>query len=302
MHALALIVLFATTPGGMQPVAAVAKAADHPAVHPAAAPAVARAPTRRAPAVAAHAHAAKAPARVVQRTRHALRKAQPRVLQPQRHAPKPKTHARKVEYPPVEMFAANLHERFLLRPYDAHGRPRKAVDRELTRFLRCWHTGRQHRVDPRLAKVIYAVGRHFPGKRLELYSGYRPRKFCTRQHSRHLTASAIDFRIPGVRNETLVAWLRERFHPAGVGYYPNGIHVHLDVDRDHDTFWIDSGDEPRKDSGPLVAVGDTAPSSIEATADEPVEMTAIPGPADPGIEIFDDDLPPPPSLDPAIPE
>jgi uncharacterized protein YcbK (DUF882 family) len=265
MHALALIVLFATTPGGMQPAAAVDS--------------------------------------VTQKT---LKKSQPRVMSPQKHAPKPKARARKAEYPPVEMFAANLRERFLLRPFDEHGRPRKTVDRELTRFLRCWHTGKQHKVDSRLAKVVYAMGRHFPGKRIELYSGYRPRKYCTREHSRHLTASAIDFRIPGVRNEALVAWLRERFHPVGVGYYPGGVHVHLDVDRARDTFWIDNGDEPRRDSRPLVAVGDTAPSAIEATADEPVEMTAIPGPSDPGadpqIEIFDDDLPPPPAVDPAIPE
>lgn len=244
MQLLLSIVLFATTPGGMQPV-------------------------------------------------------KPRVLTPQRHAPKPRTKARKAEYPPVEMFAVNLRERFLLRPYDALGKARKSVDKELARFMRCWHTGKQHKVNPRLAQVVYAMGRHFPGKRIELYSGYRPRKYCTLAHSRHLTASAIDFRIPGVKNESVISWLRERFHPVGVGYYPNGVHVHLDVDRDHDTYWIDSGDTPRRDPRPLAAVGDTAPSSIEATADEPVEMTA---PADPAIDLDEQPLPPPPAVDPAIPE
>jgi uncharacterized protein YcbK (DUF882 family) len=251
---LKLIILFATTPGGMQPAALIP----------------------------------------------AAKRAQPRIAAPHGHAPKPKARARKAEYPPVEMFAVNLGERFQLRPYDGAGKPRKTVDKELTRFMRCWHTGKQHKVDSRLAKVVYQMGRHFPGKRIELYSGYRPKKYCTLAHSRHLTASAIDFRIPGVKNEAVIAWLRERFHPVGVGYYPNGVHVHLDVDRVKDTYWIDSGDAPRKDPRPLAAVGDTAPSAIEATADEPVEMTA---PADPTPGTPDtSELPPPPMVDPAIAE
>jgi uncharacterized protein YcbK (DUF882 family) len=242
MQLLTLIVLLATTPGGIQPLSA---------------------PTK---------------------------KVQSRVLVPKKRAPAAKTATRKPAFPAIEMFAVNLHERFLLRPYDAQGRPRKTVSQELTRFLRCWHTGRQHKVDPRLARVVYQVGRHWPGKRIEVYSGFRPRKYCTRPHSRHLTASAIDFRIPGVRNEEVVAWLRQTFHPAGVGYYPNGVHVHLDVDRVRDTYWIDSGDAPTRDPAPLAAVGDTAPAQIEATADEPVEVAAAP----------EDSLPPPPEVDPIL--
>ncbi|MGZ3405813.1 MAG: D-Ala-D-Ala carboxypeptidase family metallohydrolase, partial [Polyangia bacterium] len=87
------------------------------------------------------------------------------------------------------------------------------------------------------------VGRHFAGHRVEVYSGYRSRAYCTRAHSRHLTASAVDFRVDGVPNDELVKWLRATFHPSGVGYYPNGVHVHLDLDRARDTYWVDAGDD-----------------------------------------------------------
>jgi uncharacterized protein YcbK (DUF882 family) len=217
-------------------------------------------------------------------------KAQARIRSPLKRPPQA---SHKPSYPAVELYAVNLHETLRWRPVDDRGRPRKGADKELTRFLRCWHTGKQHRVDNRLGKVLYAVARHFPGHRLEVYSGFRPKAFCTRDHSRHLTASAIDFHIPGVRNEKLIGWLRETFHPVGVGYYPNGVHVHLDVDRLRDTYWVDAGDAPAPEAArPMVEIGDTAPGSIEATSDEPVEASA------PAEAITDD----PPEADPGIPE
>jgi len=212
-------------------------------------------------------------------------KVQARILQPKRtQAPPPARRS----YPAVDLFAVNLDESLRWRPVDDKGRPRKGADQELTRFLRCWHTGAQHRVDARLGKVLYQVARHFPGKRIEVYSGYRPKKYCTRAHSRHLTASAIDFRIPGVKNEALVDWLRATFHPAGVGYYPNGVHVHLDVDRLRDTYWIDPGDAPPPADAPIAAPRDTAPADVEGASDEAANVL-------PRLEPLD-----PPSVDPAI--
>jgi uncharacterized protein YcbK (DUF882 family) len=206
-----------------------------------------------------------------------------RIMKPVKRAMS-KPSRRRPSYPPVELFAANLGETLQFRPYDERGRVRKGADRELARLLRCRQTGARHQVPRRLAEVIYSVSRHYPGRRIEIFSGYRPQKYCTRAHSRHLTASAIDFRIPGVKNESLIAWLRSTFHPLGVGYYPNGVHVHLDVDRDRDTYWIDTGDAPAPAATPM-AIGDTAPTSVEATADEPVEELApTPRPTDPAPE------------------
>jgi uncharacterized protein YcbK (DUF882 family) len=212
---------------------------------------------------------------------------QARILQPTHR--KPATVRRTVSFPAIELHAVNLNESLRWRPVDDKGKPRKSADKELTRFLRCWHTGQQHRVDARLGRVLYQVARHYPGHRIEIFSGFRPRKYCTRQHSRHLTASAIDFRIDGVKNETLIAWLRETFHPAGVGYYPNGVHVHLDVDRMHDTYWIDAGDAPSKSERLLAEVGDTAPADLEATGDEAANTNL------PRLEPSE-----PPAVDPAL--
>jgi uncharacterized protein YcbK (DUF882 family) len=137
------------------------------------------------------------------------------------HAP---ARLKRPTFPPVALYGPNLNESLRFRPYDDRGRPRKAALGELTHFLRCRHTGRQRRVDPRLMRALYTVGRHYAGHRIEVYSGYRPRAYCTRAHSRHLTASAVDFHVDGVDNDELVRWLRATFHPAGVGYYPNGVH------------------------------------------------------------------------------
>jgi uncharacterized protein YcbK (DUF882 family) len=255
--------------------------------------------------------------------------AQARIAKPLQRAPAkaqptPSVARRKSSapaYPAVELHAVNLNESLLFRPYDANGKPRKGADKELTRLLRCWHTGKQHRVDARLGRVLYEVGRHYAGHRVEIFSGYRPKAYCTRAHSRHLTASAIDFRVVGVKNEALVAWLRGRFHPVGVGYYPNGIHVHLDVDRAQDAYWVDAGDAPSPNGapkGPLVALAGGGPgqplgrpvalADVEATADEALaagvaavlEASAAELPAPSAPSSLSSLLGEPPSVDPGF--
>lgn len=182
------------------------------------------------------------------------------------HAP---ARLKRPTFPPVPLYGPNLNESLRFRPYDDHGRARKAALGELTHFLRCRHTGKQRRVDPRLMRALYTVGRHFAGHRIEVYSGYRPRAFCTRAHSRHLNASAVDFAVEGVDNEELVRWLRATFHPAGVGYYPNGVHVHLDLDRARDTYWVDAGDDTREPADADAAAAVALPAAPEAVDFEP---------------------------------
>ncbi len=145
-------------------------------------------------------------------------------------------------FAPVELVAAARQERLAFRPFDDRGRPRRRAQKELTHLLRCPHTGAEHPVDQRLGPVLYRMGRHF-GHEVVIFSGYRPPQLSTVPHSRHLTAAAIDFQIRGVRNESVVRWLRESIHPLGVGFYPEGVHVHLDVDRRRDTYWIGHGSD-----------------------------------------------------------
>src|SRR5215467_1229175 len=86
-------------------------------------------------------------------------------MQPRLRTPikRPATKVARQKFPAVELAAVNLNETLRWRPFDDAGRARKAAAGELTRILRCWHTGRTHKVDPRLGRVLYQVARHFPG-------------------------------------------------------------------------------------------------------------------------------------------
>jgi LysM repeat protein len=90
---------------------------------------------------------------------------------------------------------------------------------------------------PRLAQLLQHVADEFPGKRLEIISGQRPRKATQKNESLHNKGQAIDFRVEGVPNARLVAFVRS-FDSVGVGYYPNSVFIHLDT-RTKDGYWID---------------------------------------------------------------
>lgn len=212
------------------------------------------------------------------------------------HPVKPtrKQSATRVRYPAVTLVGAHLGETLQYRPYDDRGRPRRDAARALERLLRCRQTGARHRLHPRLGDALYQIARRFAGHRVEIYSGYRPRAYCNRAHSRHMTGSAIDFHVAGVRNEQVIAYLRKTFHPAGVGFYPHGVHVHLDLERRVDTYWVDPGPPASDPAIAAPAARDTAPlPALPAEEDEVAEPVALP--AAPAV------LGEPPSTDPTLP-
>jgi len=140
---------------------------------------------------------------------------------------------------PVELFALNGKETLYLRLRDDRGRPLKGVQRRFDHFLRCHHTNVQHAMNPRLVRLLYQVGRHYPGRRVEVVSGYRHPTVAKNPRSPHMQGLACDFRIAGVRNQDLRDYLRRSYEKVGVGYYPNSSFVHLDVRKDRSAFWID---------------------------------------------------------------
>lgn len=77
---------------------------------------------------------------------------------------------------------------------------------------------------PRLLQVLQAIAERFPGRAVEIISGYRPNEGA----SRHAHARALDLRLHGVANEDLRDFARSIPH-TGVGYYPNSVFVHVDV-------------------------------------------------------------------------
>jgi len=140
---------------------------------------------------------------------------------------------------PVELYAINGREVLYLRLRDDRGRPLKGVQRRFDHFLRCHHTNVQHAMNPRLVRLLYQVGRHYPGRRLEVVSGYRHPTVAKNPRSPHMQGLACDFRIAGVRNQDLRDYLRRSYEKVGVGYYPYSSFVHLDVRKDRSAFWID---------------------------------------------------------------
>lgn len=169
-------------------------------------------------------------------------------------APKKKKLSR---YAAVELYQINTKETLQLRFQDDRGRPIKGWQKRFDKFMRCHVTGAVHKMDARLAQLLYKTARNFEGHRMEVVSGYRHPKVARNPKSPHKQGLACDFRLAGIANTTLRDWLRKTFDHVGVGYYPNSVFVHLDNRKNGPSaFWIDySGpgqaaeysDNPRED-------------------------------------------------------
>jgi uncharacterized protein YcbK (DUF882 family) len=145
-----------------------------------------------------------------------------------------------LRYAPVELFQINTKETLKLRFFDDRGKPVKGWQKKFDKFMRCHQTGAVGKMDPRLARMLYEIGRHFDGHRLEVVSGYRHPKVAKNPKSPHKQGLACDFRVQGIANSALRDYLRKTLEHAGVGYYPNSVFVHLD-DRKQgpSAFWVD---------------------------------------------------------------
>ena len=121
----------------------------------------------------------------------------------------------------------------------------------LSRVLRYYPTNEKIPIDPRLATLVGLVSDHFGGRTLHVVSGFRPYSPVQyTPHSNHNLGRAMDFSVEGVPNTVLRDFCRT-FRNAGVGYYPNGTFIHLDV-RSVKTTWVDysrSGEAPRYAGG-----------------------------------------------------
>jgi uncharacterized protein YcbK (DUF882 family) len=139
----------------------------------------------------------------------------------------------------VVLYHLNRRETMTLRLRDSQGRPVKGLQKRFDRFLRCHYTNKQHAMNPRLVRLLYQTGQHWPGKRIEVVSGFRNPTVAKNPHSPHMKGLACDFRVVGVKNTELRDYLRGNMTKVGVGYYPNSSFVHLDVRKDRSAFWID---------------------------------------------------------------
>src|SRR5262245_55141862 len=190
-------------------------------------------PTARAAATDAAATPAVTPSTAAATPTPPVKTAPKTASKASKKAPKPPKN------PPVVLYTVNHKETFSLRLRDAQGKPIKGNQRRFDRFLRCHHTEKKHAMNPRLMRLLYQTGRHWPGRRLEIVSGYRNPTVAKNPHSPHMKGLACDFYVDGVKTTELRDYLRKTFDKVGVGYYPNSTFVHLDVRKDRSAFWID---------------------------------------------------------------
>jgi len=174
--------------------------------------------------------------------------------------------------------AVRLGEEFRIRMRDAHGHiPPSAIGA----FERLMRQGTaMHPPDARLLALVAIVSNHFGNKVIEVVSGYRaytPTQYSP--HSNHNYGRALDFRVRGVRNESVWEFCRT-LRSAGCGYYPNSTFVHLDV-RDTKAYWVDRSrpGEPPKYDRPGAAADEGA-SDVPAEPAEPAEGDRSGGPPD----------------------
>lgn len=109
---------------------------------------------------------------------------------------------------------------------------------EISHFLRDYHNGEVHRVDPALLDQLYDVKlllRTY--KPFHIVSGYRSpdTNASLRRHSRgvarqslHMEGRAVDVRMEGVSSHAIRNAALSLYR-GGVGYYPRSNFVHLDT-------------------------------------------------------------------------
>lgn len=125
-------------------------------------------------------------------------------------------------------------ESLRLRLFDEHGKIDPKARARLAHFLRDRETNEETRPHSRLMRVLASLADHFNGRTLVVVSGFRS---ATSESSRHGNGRAVDIRVEGIPNETLRDYCLT-LSKVGVGYYPRGSFVHIDV-RDRAVYWVD---------------------------------------------------------------
>jgi uncharacterized protein YcbK (DUF882 family) len=107
----------------------------------------------------------------------------------------------------------------------------------LDAFFSCRRTGRMKGISPGVLRVIAAIGEEYPGRTIEVISGYRAPPFGVKD-SKHFDGRAIDLRVKGVKLSKVRDFVWKRFSDVGVGYYGPQNFIHVDHRPDEkDTAW-----------------------------------------------------------------
>jgi uncharacterized protein YcbK (DUF882 family) len=121
--------------------------------------------------------------------------------------------------------------------YNADGSYNLDSLEQLSHVLRCRRTDAEKPMDPQLLMLLSHVYDHFGSKPLEVVSGYRNQRKLS---SNHTKGTATDFKIAGVAPKK-VREFAETLDGGGIGIglYPRGGFVHIDVRPPPSYRWID---------------------------------------------------------------
>jgi uncharacterized protein YcbK (DUF882 family) len=146
----------------------------------------------------------------------------------------------------------------------------------IEQFFRCRRSGRHMTMSPGVLAMLADVARHWPGRTIEVISGFRAPPFGA-PHSKHFRGHAIDLRVKGVRTAVLRDYVWKGHHEVGVGHYPETNFVHMDSrPGEPDTAWTATDEEAAPNYHPRWAtkarrvrkggLGHAPPALVAATA------------------------------------
>lgn len=204
----------------------------------------------------------------------------------------PKRRARPCAKVEAEVGRSEFNERKTVELLDCDGRPTRAALEHVSKLAR--HRSAHRPTAPELEKLrdagasprhgvalldvglvvrLAQLARRFPGRELEVVSGFRPDS----DGSQHQKARALDVVVRGIDNRTLFEACKD-LEDTGCGYYPNSSFVHVDVrTKGLGTSWIDAsgpGQSPRyvarwsdgAVAGPKSIASETKPAARVAEA------------------------------------
>ncbi len=143
------------------------------------------------------------------------------------------------------LWVRNAHtgEEFRVRPFNVHGIPGRQAWRRLTHLFQTAQ-GQRRTISPRLLRTLAQMQRHFGGRRIDLYSGYRMPDEGHEFESYHHVGHAADISIENTEPRELFEYCRQlqgsTDEGLGCGVYPSRPFVHVDA-RARSVIWVDLG-------------------------------------------------------------
>jgi uncharacterized protein YcbK (DUF882 family) len=145
---------------------------------------------------------------------------------------------------PLSMPSGNIELRMLgveegakVNIYNEDGSYNIESLRTLDHVLRCRRTDDEKPIEPRLFTILSHVYDHFGGKPIDVVSGYRNQRKKT---SNHYKGTATDIRISGVTPKKIESFAESiDTGGLGIGIYPRGQFVHIDVRPLPSYRWVD---------------------------------------------------------------